>query len=296
MNPATTQQDAPANPVNRAADGSRSIDPGRTISSAIYEGTVFHRRYEPIEHGFDYRIFLPLFDLDELPGLFDGIPMWSADPARPAPAHFRRADYLKGIAPAEQPLADTARDLVAARGASGSRPGGPVKLLANPRYWGIAMNPVAFYYLYGEGEGAGVEAMIAEVTNTPWGERRCYVLEIDGSGEGDTDGSGLGGNFDKQLHVSPFMPMEQSYSWRANEPGAQLSVSLSNHQDGRRVFEAGVSLRRLEITPRAMQRLLFSYPPMTISTLGRIYWQALKLKVKGAPYFRNPNSDKDGSK
>jgi uncharacterized protein len=247
-------------------------------ASAIYEGTVFHARREPVAHSFRYRIFMPLLDLDELPELFDGIPLWTARQGRWAPARFRAADHLGG--PGEH-LADRARDLVAKE--LGTTPDGPVRLLANPRYWGIGMNPVAFYYLHGSGPGEPVEAMIAEVTNTPWGQRRCYVLDV---GE-----EGLAGDFDKALHVSPFMPMEQSYRWSANEPGEQLRVRLANRQDGRTVFEAGVELRRREITPRAMAGLLLRYPPMTAATMARIYWHAAKLKLKGAPYFRNPSKE-----
>ena len=244
--------------------------------SAIYEGWVSHRRTSPIPHGFRYRIFLPLFDLDELPELLDDVPLWSA--RRRAPARFVRSDFLGDPA---RPLADCARDLVAER--TGSRPAGPVRLLANPRYWGVGFNPVAFYFLHSAEPGGGVEAMIAEVTNTPWGERRSYVL-----GAGD---DGLTGTFEKLLHVSPFMPMEQTYEWRASEPGERLSVSIRNHEKGEVVFEAGLDLRRSEITPTAMRRLLLRYPPMTISTIARIYAHAVKLKLKGAPYFSPPKQD-----
>lgn len=270
---APAAEQAPAVPATPKA----AAPPAR--ASAIYEGTVFHRRSEPVGHAFSYPIFLPLIDLGELPDLLDAIPLWSA--RRPAPARFRRSDYL---GPAERPLADAARDLVEQR--TGRRPAGSVRLLANPRYWGVGFNPVAFYYLYGKDPDAGVEAMIAEVTNTPWGERRSYVLE--------PGRDGLRGSFDKQLHVSPFMPMEQSYTWSANEPGAGLHVSLANHQEGRRVFEAGVSLRRREITRERMLRLLTAYPAATATTIGRIYWNAAKLKLKGVPYFRNPASGQEG--
>lgn len=254
------------------------IDPVRPhpTASAIYEGSVYHRRLEPVEHAFEYRIFMPLFDLDELPALLDPIPLWSA--RRAAPARFRRQDFL---GPEQLPLAEAARHRV--REELGDAPDGPVRLLANPRYWGIGMNPVAFYYLHGSGPGQPVEAMIAEVTNTPWGQRRSYVLR--------PGADGLAGDFDKALHVSPFMPMDQSYRWSACEPSDRLTVRLQNFQDGRRVFEAGVALERREITPRRMLRLLAGYPPMTASTLARIYWQAMKLKLKGVPYFRNQTKE-----
>ena len=239
--------------------------------SAIYEGWVAHRRREPIEHAFRYRIFLPLFDLDELPALLDDVPLWSA--RGPAPARFRHSDYLGDPS---APLADAARDLVAER--TGRRPTGPVRLLANPRYWGVGFNPVAFYYLWGDD---GLQAMIAEVTNTPWGQRRSYVLEA--------GPDGLEGGFEKLLHVSPFMPMEQSYEWRASEPGERLSVSIRNRDGaGREVFEASLAMRRRELTPAALRGLLLRYPPMTISTIARIYLNAVKLKLKGAPYFSPP--------
>ncbi len=248
-------------------------------ASGIYEGWVAHRRTSPVGHAFRYRMFMPLFDLADLPGLLDEMPLWSA--RRRAPARVRRPDYLGDP---ETPLAESARDLVAER--TGVRPGGPVLMLANPRYWGVGMNPVAFYYLYGSEEstgGAGLEAMIADVTNTPWGESRSYVLR---AGEG-----GLHGSFDKRLHVSPFMPMEQNYEWSATTPGEKLAVSIRNRSDeegGAVIFEASIALERREITPGSMRSLLLRYPPMTIATIARIYFNAVKLKLKGAPVLQPP--------
>ena len=271
-----------AEPSPTGAPGSSDAPtPRPPRRSAIYEGTVHHRRTEPFEHAFTYKIFLPLFDLAELPELLDSIPLWSGRGR--ALARFRRSDYL---GPSEVPLDQAARDLVEER--TGRRPVGPVQLLANPRYWGVGFNPVAFYYLYGAGPDPKVEAMIAEVTNTPWGERRSYVLERNGAGP-----DGLSGRFGKQLHVSPFMPMEQEYAWSAIEPGERLAVTLTNHQAGRPIFEAGVSLRRREIDRELLVRLLFAYPPMTATTIARIYWNALLLKLKGAPYFPNKQSNKE---
>jgi uncharacterized protein len=249
------------------------------VNSAIYEGWVSHRRTEPIKHSFRYPIFLPLVDLDELPHLLDRVPLWSA--RRRAPARYRRADYLRGHGDS-LPLGDVARNLVAER--TGQRPAGAVSMLANPRYWGVGFNPVSFYFLHGISNGP-VEAMIAEVTSTPWGERRSYVL---------TAGrSGLRGRFEKLMHVSPFMPMNQQYEWAASEPGDRLDVSIRNRQDGRIAFEAGLALKRREMTPRALREILFRYPPMTVSTIARIYWNAARLKTKGAPYFRRPSDSSE---
>ena len=111
-------------------------------ASAIYEGWVTHRRATPVPHSFRYRVFLPLFDLDELPELLDPIPLWSA--RRPAPARFRREDFLGGDD--SSPLPERARDLSQSR--VGRRPAGPVRLLASPRMFGVGFNPVSFSFLY----------------------------------------------------------------------------------------------------------------------------------------------------
>lgn len=275
----------------RGPDPSRLLPPALPTdtraappTSAIYEGWVSHRRTSPVAHAFRYRVFMPLFDLADLPELLDGVPLWSA--RRRAPARVRRSDHLGDPS---VPLADAARDLVAER--TGRRPGGPVLLLANPRYWGVGMNPVCFYYLYGSepGRSTRLQAMIADVTNTPWGERRSYVLDARDAGAATPSAADLSGSFTKRMHVSPFMPMDQTYEWSASEPGERLAVSIRNREEGDVVFEASIGLERREISAGSMRRLLLRYPPMTIATIGRIYLNAMKLKLKGAPYFSHPD-------
>ena len=90
------------------------------------------------------------------------------------------------------------------------------------RTFGHCFNPVSFYYCFTPAEQ--LEAVVAEVTSTPWGERHAYVLER------TDDGRVLDGSFAKRLHVSPFMGMEQSYLWRVAAPGATLSVHIESRE------------------------------------------------------------------
>ena len=244
-------------------------------NSAVYEGSVAHRRLGPVGHSFRYRVFLPLLDLDDLPELLDRIPFWSG--RHPAPARFREGDYLPG---SSAPLADRARDLTHAH--LGRRPDGPVRLLANPRYFGVGFNPVSFFFLHSK-HGPEVEAVVAEVTNTPWGERTAYVL--DGRGEGDM----AAGSFEKRMHVSPFQPMDQRYEISLTEPGERLGVAIRSFEGDREVFAASMALRRFELTRARMTGLLLRYPPMTLATLARIYSNALRLKLRGASYHAPPS-------
>lgn len=257
-------------------------------ASAVYEGWIRHRRFEPVEHEFRYRLFLMYLDLDELPRVLDRYPLWSA--RRPAPARFRRADFMGDP---ERPLAECARDAVKAQ--TGSRPAGPVRMLANLRTLGHTFNPVCFYYCFDDGER--VEAVVADVNNIPWGERHPYVLARNGR-----QGNVLAQELDKALHVSPLMAMDQTYAFRASEPGERLSVQIESrprHVRGlydtqrdtdspRKHFDATLSMRRRELSGPLLTRMLLRYPAMPLQIVAKIYAQTLRLKLKGVPYFPHP--------
>jgi DUF1365 family protein len=247
-------------------------------ASAVYEGWIRHRRFEPIEHSFRYPLFLMYLDLAELPELLDPFPLFSA--RRPAPARFRRADFMGDP---RRPLAECARDEVEA--ASGSRPAGPVRLLAGLRYFGHSFNPVAFYYCF-DAASERVEAIVADVKNIPWGERHPYVL----SGK-DREGAVLADELDKRLHVSPLMGMDQTYAFRATEPGPRLSVEIESRPrrgEGGRAFDATLSMRRRPLSSTLLTRMLARYPAMSLQVVAKIYAQALRLKLKGARTFPHP--------
>jgi DUF1365 family protein len=266
------------------------------LASAVYEGWVRHRRFEPIEHSFSYRFFLTYLDLAELPGVLDPFPLYSA--RRRAPARFRRRDYLGDPA---RPLDECARDAVAAE--TGARPAGPVRLLTGLRYLGHSFNPVSFYYCF-DGAGERVEAVVAEVANIPWGERHTYVLA-----RGERGGTVLRDELDKTLHVSPLMGMDQTYAFSATEPGARLSVHIESRPNranapgtpnanaggtatAGKSFDATLSLRRRELSQRLMAGLLARYPAMSLQVVAKIYAQSLKLELKGARYFPHPQGSR----
>jgi DUF1365 family protein len=250
--------------------------------SAVYEGSVRHRRFEPVEHEFSYRFFLMYLDLDELPGVLDPYPLWSA--RRRAPARFRREDFMGDPA---RPLDECARDAVEAE--AGTRPTGPVRLLAGLRYLGHSFNPVSFYYCF-DSSGERVEAVVADVENIPWGEHRAYVL-----GRGEREGPVLSDELEKTLHVSPLMGMDQTYGFRASEPGERLSVHIESRPragaDGKS-FDATLNLRRRELSRPLLAGLLARYPAMSLQVVAKIYAQSLRLKLKGARYFPHPEGKK----
>jgi DUF1365 family protein len=316
-----TTSAAPASAAAPAATGTPAtsatqvapptLRPPSQTRSAIYEGWVRHRRFEPVEHSFRYRFFLTYLDLAELPGVLDPYPFYSA--RRRAPARFRRADYMGDPG---RPLDECARDTVEA--ATGARPAGPIRLLTGLRYLGHSFNPVSFYYCF-DPAGSRVEAVIADVENIPWGERHAYVLD-----RGERVGPVLADELDKDLHVSPLMGMDQTYAFRASEPGERLQVHIESWPNAapggspegvrsypgyerisanaapgdsraaatgrpRKTFDATLDLRRRELSPRLMAGLLARYPAMSLQVVAKIYAQSARLKLKGARYFPHPD-------
>ena len=245
------------------------------MNSAIYKGTIRHRRYAPRAHAFRYRCFFMYLDLAELDRVLAQSPLWSR--GRFALARFKRSDFLAG----KTDLDETVRDLVQQE--TGRRPSGPVRLLANLRYFGFIINPITCFFCF-DARGERLETIVLEVTNTPWQKRISYVLPCDP----------LAGvqriRFNKALHVSPFLPMNMQYEWRGNTPGKGISINIDNSIDQEKVFDATLRLQREELTAANLNRTLLAYPFMTVKVLAAIYWQALRLALKRVPFFTHRNA------
>jgi DUF1365 family protein len=221
-------------------------------------------------------------DLDELPEVLDPFPFFSARGR--ALARFRREDFMGDPA---RPLGDCAREAV--EEATGVRPVGPVRLLAGLRYLGHSFNPVSLYYCFGS-EGERVEAVVADVRNIPWGERHPYVLA-----RGERRGTVLSDELEKTFHVSPLMGMDQTYSFRASEPGESIAVHIESRPragEQGKTFDATLNLRRRELSRRTLAGLLARYPAMSLQVVAKIYAQSLRLKLKGARYHPHPEGSR----
>ena len=241
------------------------------MRSAIYEGRVTHRRHAApstghVAHAFDQRVTMAYLFLDELDEFVARHPFWSIERANAVT--FRRADYLGD---ASTPLEQSVRDAVQQR--LGRRPSGPVAMLAHLRTWGWLFNPLTLYYCF-DPSGERVDAIVLEVTSTPWHERHVYVI----------DGSLERPRFEKEMHVSPFLGLDLDYVMSWSVPGERLVVTLGNRHGDEKVFDASLALHRRGASRGDLSSMVWRRPLQTYGVSANIYRQAWRLMRKGAPF------------
>ena len=237
------------------------------MRSALYVGSVMHARRSPHDNVFRYPVYMALLDLDELPALDRRLPLFGWN--RRAVTSFHDEDHID------------IRDLLVEHGIElGS--GGSIRVLTNLRVLGYVFNPVSFWWCH-RSDGS-LACIVAEVSNT-FGERLPYVLL---RAEASASEDRVVFETDKRLHVSPFMPMNQSYTWWFSEPGKALSVRMDVHETGSRDFQATLTARRVALNARSLRAVLVRYPLMPLRVISLIHWQALRLWLKQTRFYRKP--------
>jgi DUF1365 family protein len=252
------------------------------MESAIYTGTLRHRRFEPARHEFTYPLFMAFLDIDRIPELMKVSRFSSYQRFNWASFHERDHFGDPSRSLRERLAQDAERE--------GLRlPNGKIFLLTHLRYLGYNFNPISLFYCYGT-DGA-LETVLAEVNNT-FGETCNYWLS---EGEGDR---GHIYHRKKTMHVSPFMGMDLDYRFVLPNPGEQLVAHMSTIDEGRSYFDATLTLEREAWSAAALHRALRKFPWMTAKVITAIHWQALRLYLKKVPVFTHPareNHDRKSS-
>lgn len=249
--------------------------------SALYVGQLAHRRWAPRAHKFNYPVFMVYLDLDEVEKICARSWLWSC--RGPSLFWFKRSDYF-----GDSDISLKAAVYQKVEAELGVMPSGAVRMLTNLRTFGLRMNPITVYYVY-SAENA-LEYVLAEVTNTPWDNRHVYVMDYRQVDMATTQ------RFAKELHVSPFMPMQQHYLWKTDLPSTRLRIQLDNIAvstaaqteecgEQRRTFAAVLALKREALSRSNMRSISWRFPWMTAKVAVSIYWQALKLWCKGAIFY-----------
>ena len=244
----------------------------------LYWGTIFHRRHTPFIRFFKYPIFMAYINISSLETTMKPSLLWNIN--KPALVSFRRVDYHGDP---HIDLDDAVRMTLLEK--TGKSFKGPIRLLTHLRYCGYCFNRVSFYYCFNEADDK-VEAIMAEVTNTPWKERHAYVIEKQVQ---KNNTPGFTASPKKQLHVSPFWGMDHEYEWHFSQPESNLSVHMKNFKEDRMVFDVTLSLTRKVFSSGSLFKAILRFPFITLMVVYRIHWQAFILYIKRTPFFTHPD-------
>jgi DUF1365 family protein len=245
------------------------------MQSAIYSGTLRHRRQEPARHEFTYPLFMAFLEVDRIPELMQASPFASYNAFNWA--SFYERDHFGD---ARLALRERLKLDAAAHGIQLAE--GKIFLLTHLRYLGYNFNPISLFYCY---DRAGrLDAVLAEVGNT-FGESHNYWLS---GANRISPASARVYQCPKAMHVSPFLPMQLDYRFVLPDPGERLIAHMDTLAGGNCALDATLSLRREEWSAASLHRALRRFPWMTAKVIAAIHWEALRLYSKKVPVFTHP--------
>jgi len=250
------------------------------VRSAIYVGSVMHRRLRPRRHHFRYRAFWLLLDLDELAELSGRFRWFSHN--RSNLFSLYDTDHADGSA---TPLRiQIERRVIEEAGVDLS--GGRIQLLCMPRTFGYCFNPLSIFFCH-RADGA-LAAVVYQVHNT-FAERHSYIIPVEGTGKA------LRQRCRKHFYVSPFMDMDLRYEFRVVGPDKRIRVGICASHAEMPVLSAVLTGMREPLLDRNLIRLCIRMPAIPLKVITAIHWEALKLWAKRIGFRRRPVPLKRGS-
>lgn len=160
-----------------------------------------------------------------------------------------------------------------------------IRLLTQPRFLSYWFNPVSFWLVT---DSDDLRAVIAEVNN-PFGDRHSYLCHLEDFAPimpGDKMRA------KKVFHVSPFQRIAGDYEFTFNITGEQVAISI-RFLDNENGLIATLSGPLAPLTSGSILRAAIRRPTGALRTIILIYWQALKLRLKGASYRTRPEPPKE---
>jgi hypothetical protein len=88
------------------------------------------------------------------------------------------------------------------------------------------------------------------------------------------------------MYVSPFIEMDQIYSFSLKAPGKKLSIRISQVGKDGETLIATQNGKAIELNNINLLRCLVSYPLMTFKVVLGIHWEALLLLLKGMKFHK----------
>ena len=241
------------------------------VNNWLFEGRVFHERLKPFNHKFVYNLFFLRFPISKLKDLenrflsFDKFNLFS----------FHTKDYLDG---SDRSLEEKIREVFLKEDLDVS---GEIYLQTLPRLLGYGFNPVSFWFAYDKEKK--LMAIMSEVNNT-FGDRHYYLLQNFSEYKKITT--------KKVFHVSPFFDIKGDYQFSFNPKS--VTINYLDNEAGNTFFTSTfVEDSSREYNAKNLLKIFFKYPFMSFMVMVRIHWQALRLFLKKAQFYKRPNPPKE---
>ncbi|RFC68439.1 MULTISPECIES: DUF1365 domain-containing protein [Mesorhizobium] len=244
-------------------------------AGTLYAGSVMHQRLKPFGHRFSYSVFSLLVDLDRLPELDGQTFLLCVN--RPGMVSLYERDHVEQTGETLRQYAD---GLLGKAGFQ--KPAHRILMLAYPRIFGYAFNPISVYFAYDQ--NGALTALIYAVRNT-FGERHSYVAPVM---HGESGPAGIRQTRAKVLHVSPFMEMSARYHFRVLPPGRTVRLRIHEEVGDEPVLAATFNGDAVHLDSASLAVCLAKFPFMTLKVTLGIHWQALRLWFKGAKFHKSP--------
>lgn len=244
-------------------------------ATGLFEGHVGHARFAPKKHSFQYSYFCLWLALDDLEQAKQERPEWFRQGR--SVCHYNPENYTDGED-------SNHADFIRSKAGLNSAENNQVWMLGQLTYMGSYFSPVNFYFIGLHNE---FHTLVAQVSNTPWGETHHYVVPL------QADAGVSQYQHEKQFHVSPFMNLQQDYQWQVRFDGNTSVISITSIEDDQVVFSAALNLSKSTLNRKSVLRVITNNFGWMYSTKIRIYWQALKLFLKGVTFVSHPGQVKN---
>lgn len=239
------------------------------LPASLYVGDVAHMRHHPVRHALRYRVMSILADIDGPARSAKDSRLFAFDRFNLLSHHVRdhgaRSNDLRAWV-----------KTILERDGIALNPG-RIQLLAAPRWLGLVFNPVCVYFCHDSEDR--LAAVLFEVSNFHSG-RHTYAFAVDPDETGP-----LRFRCPKAFFVSPFNPVEGEYRFRLERDETRLRLGIQLYRDGQCVMGAVHLAEAKPLTTQATCQALQAIPANTISTIGGILFEAMRLRLKGLPTF-----------